>query len=103
MSISSAHNVNFFWRVLFSDSLLWYIILSIKVGREAFPQLTEIRSLMPSDRGMMALTATATRALRLQVEQMLEMRSPLAITHSPDKQNLKLSATKLKGFNNRVS
>ena len=67
---------------------------------EAFTRLTEIRSLMPSDRGIMALTATATRALSLQVEQMLEMRSPLAITHSPDKQNLRLSATKLKGFNN---
>ena len=55
---------------------------------------------MPSHIGIMALTATATRALRLQVEQMLGMRSPLAIIHSPDKQNLRLSATELKCLNN---
>ena len=48
----------------------------------------------------MALTATATRALRLQVEQMLGMKSPLALIRSPDKENVRLSATELKGFNN---
>ena len=55
---------------------------------------------MPSHIGIMALTATATRALRLQVEQMLGMKSPLALIRSPDKENVRLSATELKGFNN---
>ena len=42
--------------------------------RKAFTRLTEIRSLMPPDIGIIALSTRATRALRLQVEQMLGMR-----------------------------
>ena len=43
---------------------------------------------MESRIGIMALTATATRSLRLKVEEMLGMRSPIAIVRSPDKPNL---------------
>ena len=56
--------------------------------REAFSCLKEVRSLMESRIGIMALTATATRSLRLKVEEMLGMGSPIAIIRSPDKPNL---------------
>ncbi|XP_003389188.1 PREDICTED: uncharacterized protein LOC100639792 [Amphimedon queenslandica] len=71
-----------------------------KTFREAFTRLTEVRSTMPSHIGIMALTATATRTLRLQVEQILGMRSPLAIIRSPDKPNLRFSNIELGGVNN---
>lgn len=68
--------------------------------REAFSRLKEVRSLMESRIGIMALTATATRSLRLKVEEMLGMRSPIAIVRSPDKPNLRFSAVQLMGVNN---
>lgn len=55
---------------------------------------------MESRIGVMALTATATRSLRLKVEEMLGMRSPIAIVRSPDKPNLRFSAVQLQGINN---
>lgn len=55
---------------------------------------------MESRIGIMALTATATRSLRLKVEEMLGMRSPIAIVRSPDKPNLRFSAVQLMGVNN---
>uniref|UniRef100_A0A1X7VXF8 DNA 3'-5' helicase n=1 Tax=Amphimedon queenslandica TaxID=400682 RepID=A0A1X7VXF8_AMPQE len=66
--------------------------------REAFSRLKEVRSLMESRIGIMGLTATATRSLRLKVEEMLGMRSPIAIVRSPDEPNLRFSAAQLQGL-----
>lgn len=54
---------------------------------------------MSSAIGIMALTATATRSLRREVEELLGMTSPLAIIRSPDKVNIRFSVVEIKGYN----
>ena len=50
---------------------------------------------MATSIGIMALTATATRSLRLKVEELLGMLSPSVVIRSPDKKKLEI---KLSGF-----
>ena len=46
---------------------------------------------------VMALTATATKTLRKEVEKQLGMNDPLKIIRSPDKPNIVFSAVQIKG------
>lgn len=65
--------------------------------RNIYDQLGEIRSLVPSNIGMMALTATATRTLRNDVCSILGMRDYVLVNHSPDKPNIFLSCEQYHG------
>ena len=65
--------------------------------REAFTYLNEVRSIMPLNIGVMALTATASRLLRQKA--VLGMRAPFTIIRSPDKPNMRLSVIQVKGCN----
>ena len=67
--------------------------------REAFTRLHGVRSIMPSNIGVMALTATASRPLRQKIEAVLGMRAPFTIIQSPDKPNMRLSVIQVKGCN----
>ena len=51
-------------------------------------RIGEIRSLVPAHVGMMALTATATRTLRVSIASILGMRHPTVIAVSPCKHNI---------------
>ena len=51
-------------------------------------RMGEIRSLIPADVGMMALTATATRTLCTSIAAILGMRNPAVIAVSPCKANI---------------
>ena len=51
---------------------------------------------MPSEVHIMALTATASRALREQIEKLLGMVDPVKIVRSPDKVNLRFSCIEAK-------
>lgn len=54
-------------------------------------RLGEVRSLIPKDVNVMALTATATRSLRGAVCKTLGMDNPVVVTVSPDKTNMVFS------------
>ena len=51
---------------------------------------------MPSNIGVMALTATASRPLQQKVGAVLGMRAPFTIIQSPDKPNMRLSVIQVK-------
>ena len=52
-------------------------------------RLGEVRSILPQDVHVMALTATATKTLRKDVCDVLGMESPVLVSLSPDKDNIK--------------
>ena len=56
--------------------------------RVEFSRLGEVRSLIPKDVNIMALTVTATQSLRGAVCKTLEMDNPVVVTISPDKTNM---------------
>ena len=58
--------------------------------RTLFDRLGEIRSLVPSKINMMALTATASKTLRLEISLILGMRDYVLVERSPDKPNVYL-------------
>ena len=57
--------------------------------RSTMERLGEIRSLLPHQVHIMALTATATKSLRLSVSCTLGMENPVVITLSPCKENIR--------------
>ena len=59
--------------------------------RKAFLELGDVRSLIPEHVNVMALTATATKATRRAVCQVLGMTSPAVIAQIPDRPNIKYS------------
>ena len=60
----------------------------------------EVRSLMPAAIGVMALTATASRPLRIEVERLLGMcNNTMVITRSPDKKNILYASMEVKKNN----
>ena len=67
--------------------------------REAFTRIKEIRSLMPSTVGVMALTATASKPLREKVELLLGMRNPFTMIRSPEKRNIAVALFPIRGYN----
>ena len=60
--------------------------------RVSFQRLGELRSIIPPQVNVMALTATATKTLRLQVCGILGMHDPILVEVSPEKSNI-FSAT----------
>lgn len=52
-------------------------------------RIGELRSLVPSHVNLMALTATATKSLRLDVTRILGMKDPTLIATSPSRSNIK--------------
>lgn len=61
--------------------------------RHVLSRVGEVRSLIPNDVTMMALTATATSQLRVKVTEMLGMKDELVVSLSPCKANI-MYATK---------
>ena len=59
--------------------------------RPEFKRLGDLRSILPKHVNIMALTATATINLRVSVEKILNMRDPILIQRSPDKENVFLA------------
>ena len=53
-----------------------------------FLRVGEIRSLVPSEVHVMALTATATKGLREEVQRILGMKEPVVVVKSPAKSNI---------------
>ena len=52
-------------------------------------RLGEVRSILPHNVHVMALTATATKTLRRDVCDVLGMENPVLVSASPDKDNIK--------------
>ena len=65
--------------------------------RDAFVKIREVRSMMSSTVNVMALTATATSSLKIEVEKLLGMKEPFEIILSPDKSNIIYSVSEIKG------
>ena len=59
--------------------------------RKEFLNIVEVRSLVPGNVHMMALTATATKSTRQQVCRRLGMLCPYVIAESPNRPNIKYS------------
>ena len=64
--------------------------------RHEFTHLGEVRSLVPEHVRMMALTATATKATRTSVCRTLGMKSPIVVSVTPNKLNIKYSVEIIK-------
>ena len=74
--------------------LLFNVSVSLCRGdefRKEFSRLGEVRSILPSNVNVLALTATAPRGMRIDIQKALGMAGPLVITASPDKPNIILS------------
>ena len=56
--------------------------------RRTMLRICEVRSLVPASVHMLALTATATRAVREEVSKILGMRNPVIVAVSPCKRNM---------------
>ena len=56
--------------------------------RPSFSRLSEVRSLIPAGTPCMALTATATRSVREEVNKSLEMQDCVVVSVSPDRPNI---------------
>ena len=65
--------------------------------RKAFAKIGEVRSILPSNVNVMALTATATKPTREYVCGKLGMSSPVVISQSPNKVNIKYMVWKKEG------
>lgn len=57
--------------------------------RREFSRIGELRSIIPSNVNVMALTATASRTLRRNVMKMLGMKNASVVSVSPNKHNIK--------------
>ena len=64
--------------------------------RPEFKKLGRLRSIIPKNVNIMALTATATDTLRLSVEKILGMIDSVVIEQSPDKGNVFFSSETLR-------
>ena len=79
-----------YFSVIFKN-FVWYFFLYIKRGetfREILLHLGEIRSLLPDSVHVMALTATITKSVRLELEKFLEMRDAVSVVLNPCKSNI---------------
>ena len=56
--------------------------------RSVLKRIGEVRSLLPRGVNVMALTATATKAIRLSVSRTIGLNNPYVLTRSPCKSNL---------------
>ena len=59
--------------------------------RPEFKRIGDLRSVVPKNVNVMALTATATISSRLSIERTLGMKNPTVIEISPEKSNIYLS------------
>ena len=55
--------------------------------RTVLDRIGEVRNILPQGTNIMALTATATKTVRLSVTKTIGMRNPLVIALSPCKKN----------------
>lgn len=56
--------------------------------REALLKIGEVRSLLPQNVNVMALTATATHTLRMELAHVIGMKSPVMVVLPPCKPNI---------------
>ena len=56
--------------------------------RVEFSRIGELRSILPTNVNVMALTVTATISIRLSVMKLLGMREPTVIQISPEQNNI---------------
>lgn len=94
--VDEAHTVKkwYVFNYLFAVcSSLIFLMLFIRGEsfRKVLLRLNEVRSLLPVNTKMLALTATATIKLRLDVQRILGMVDPVIISLSPCKANIKFS------------
>lgn len=66
--------------------------------RKTLLRIGEVRSLVPESVCVMALTATATKSLKLDVIRILGMRNPAVISASPSRDNIKYAIVPSEGF-----
>lgn len=80
-----------FWHVvpLSMPCALFFSLWRGETFRREFLNIGEIRSLVPSSVGLMALTATATGSTRKQVCRLLGMVHPDIVSKSPNRANIK--------------
>lgn len=64
--------------------------------RPEFSHLGEVRSIIPDNVHVMALTATATKTTRAEIIKILDMQTPMIISTSPHKENLVYSVAEKK-------
>ena len=65
--------------------------------RKEFSNLREVRSLIPLGVHLMALTATATKQSRVEICRVLSMRTPVIVSQSPNKTNIKYEVVLKRG------
>lgn len=69
----------------------------MKAFRSYYGKLNEVRSHLPTRMPFMALTVTASLAVRKTIEEKINLYNPLTILKSPEKVNIRYSVVKLQG------
>ena len=69
-------------------TVLWLFFYRSKDFRPSFARLAEVRSLIPPGTPCMAYTATATKSVREEVVQSLEMSGCVCVSVSPNRPNI---------------
>ena len=64
--------------------------------RSSYGRLSEVRSLLPSSVPLVALTATATFDVLMEITSSLGMKDAAFITESPEMTNIRYSVVKIK-------
>lgn len=66
--------------------------------REALLRIGELRSILPANTPVMALTATATLTLRLELSCLIGMKNPKMVVIPPNKDNIKYCVSRFKSI-----
>ena len=81
---------------VFSCRGLTHDEINVTAFRSSYGRLSELRSLLPSSVPMVALTATATFDVRVEITTSLGMMDAAFIIESPEKTNIRYSVVKMK-------
>ena len=94
--VDEAHTIRT-WLILYGYIMLLFLsILRGQAFRKIMLRISEIRSLLPAEVPILALTATITKAGRVEVSKTLGLCNEAVITMSPSKSNIKFLKMPLK-------
>ena len=95
--IDEAHTIKKWYVILcmhYHHALSDYFYIKGTTFHEALSRIGELRSLIPEKTQVMALTATATRSLRLELTDTIGMKNPMTVVLPPCKCNLKYAVSR---------
>ena len=89
--VDEAHTVKTWYDIILLKIKIYFKFIIFYRGvtfRRLLLRIGEVRSLLPPDANIMALTATATETLRRDVSRIIGMRNELVVSKPPVKSNI---------------